>query len=87
MSKIVSEFELERSPVQLLRDSAEDAEHQLRRARRRSERAQRRVENLETCVGEWAHLLSDYESSFEHMQEQDAAAAACRGAVRRMDRV
>lgn len=62
MPRVTSEFDQgERSQLELLRTSLEDAEDQLRRARVRLDRAQRRVRNLEVAVQSWRVLVTQYE--------------------------
>jgi flagellar biosynthesis chaperone FliJ len=62
MTGVSSEFQQdERSQLDLLRTSLEDAQDQLRRARARLDRAQRRVRNLEVAVQSWQVLVSQYE--------------------------
>jgi hypothetical protein len=62
MRTVSSEFDQgERSHRDLLRTSLEDAEDQLRRARLRQERAQRRVRNLEVAVQSWRVLVDECE--------------------------
>jgi hypothetical protein len=61
------EFDLgERSEVEVLRSSVADTQDQLRRARVRLERAQRRVKNLEVAFESWTMLLAQYEHALEH---------------------
>lgn len=62
MPSTTSEFDEEERPqIELLRTSLEDAEDQLRRARLRLDRAQRRVRNLEVAVQSWKVLVTQYE--------------------------
>jgi multidrug resistance efflux pump len=62
MPSTTSEFHQEERPqIELLRTSLEDAEDQLRRARLRLDRAQRRVRNLEVAVQSWKALVTQYE--------------------------
>lgn len=62
MAGVDSEFQQEeRSQLELLRTSLEDAQDQLRRARLRLDRAQRRVRNLEVAVQSWQVLVGQYE--------------------------
>lgn len=64
MSNVSSEFDQgERSQLELLRTNQADAEDQLRRARLRLERAQRRVRNLEVAVQSWRVLVAQYEQN------------------------
>jgi hypothetical protein len=64
--RVPSEFnQEERSQLELLRTSLEDAEDQLRRARLRLDRAQRRVRNLEVAVQSWRVLVTQYEHAVE----------------------
>lgn len=61
----------EQRPVgEILRDSLEDAEAQLRLERRRARRAERRAEDLSRAVRNWQELIEDYErattSTVEH---------------------
>ncbi len=57
-----SEFDqAERSQLELLRGSLDDAKDQLRRAQVRLDRAQRRVRNLEVAVQSWQVLVTQYE--------------------------
>jgi flagellar biosynthesis chaperone FliJ len=57
-----SEFDQgERSQLELLHGSLDDARDQLRRAQQRLDRAQRRVRNLEVAVQSWQVLVSQYE--------------------------
>jgi hypothetical protein len=58
------EFDLvtgKRSVAELLRDSLEDAESQLRLERRRARRAERRAEDLSRAVRNWQEMIEDYE--------------------------
>ena len=62
MHGVAFEFDqAERSQLELLRGSLDDAKDQLRRARLRLDRAQRRVRNLEVAVQSWQTLASQYE--------------------------
>jgi hypothetical protein len=64
MRNVSSEFdEGERPQIDLLRSNLGDAEDQLRRARIRLDRAQRRVRNLEVAVQSWRVLIAQYEQS------------------------
>jgi len=64
MRNVSSEFDLgERSQLELLRSNQADAEDQLRRARLRLDRAQRRVRNLEVAVQSWQVLVAQYEQA------------------------
>ena len=64
MRNVNSEFDLgERSQLELLRTNQADAEDQLRRARMRLDRAQRRVRNLEVAVQSWRVLVAQYEQA------------------------
>ncbi len=66
MAGVPSEFDQsERSQLDLLRTSLDDAEDQLLRAQRRLDRAQRRVRNLEVAVQSWRVLLAQYEHATE----------------------
>jgi hypothetical protein len=61
------EFDLEqRSEVEVLRTNVADSQDQLRRARVRLERAERRVRNLEVAVESWSLLLAQYERALDH---------------------
>jgi flagellar biosynthesis chaperone FliJ len=60
------EFDLdERAEIDVLRSSVADSQDQLRRARARLERAQRRVKNLEVAFESWTLLLAQYEEALE----------------------
>jgi multidrug resistance efflux pump len=60
------EFDLdERAEIDVLRSSVADSQDQLRRARARLERAQRRVKNLEVAFESWTLLLAQYEETLE----------------------
>jgi hypothetical protein len=64
MRTVTSEFDQgERSQLELLRTNQADAEDQLRRARLRLDRAQRRVRNLEVAVQSWGVLIAQYEQT------------------------
>jgi hypothetical protein len=64
MRNVGSEFDQgERPQMELLRNNLADAEDQLRRARLRLDRAQRRVRNLEVAVQSWRVLVAQYENS------------------------
>jgi hypothetical protein len=64
MRNVSSEFDQgERPQLELLRNNLADAEDQLRRARLRLDRAQRRVRNLEVAVQSWRVLVAQYESA------------------------
>ena len=64
---VTTEFDLgDRPEVELLRGSVDDSLEQLQRARRRLERAQRRVKNLEVASESWAQLLAQYERTLQH---------------------
>ena len=64
MPNVSSEFDQgERPQLELLRTNQADAEDQLRRARLRLDRAQRRVRNLEVAVQSWRVLIAQYEHS------------------------
>jgi hypothetical protein len=61
------EFDLgERSELEVLRANVADSQDQLRRARQRLERAERRVKNLEVAFESWTLLLAQYEHAVEH---------------------
>jgi hypothetical protein len=61
------EFDLgERSELEVLRANVADTQDQLRRARQRLERAERRVRNLEVAFESWTLLLAQYEHAIEH---------------------
>ena len=63
---VTMEFDLgERSEIELLRGSIDDSLEQLQRARRRLERAQRRVKNLEVASESWTQLLAQYERTMQ----------------------
>jgi hypothetical protein len=72
MASVTSgEFDIaERSELELLRTSVEDSQDQLRRARYRLERAQRRVKNLEVAFESWTLLLAQFEHAQEHGVER-----------------
>jgi hypothetical protein len=53
----------ERTVGDILRDSLEDAEAQLRLERRRARRAERRARDLARAVNNWHDLIDDYERS------------------------
>jgi flagellar biosynthesis chaperone FliJ len=62
MPGVSPEFDVaERSQMELLQNSLDDARDQLRRAQGRLDRAQRRVRNLEVAVQSWQVLISQYE--------------------------
>jgi hypothetical protein len=64
---VTTEFDRgERSELELLRGSVEDSLDQLRRARRKLDRAQRRVKNLEVASESWSQLLAQYERVVQH---------------------
>jgi hypothetical protein len=64
---VTTEFDRgERSELELLRGSVEDSLDQLRRARRKLDRAQRRVKNLEVASESWSQLLAQYEQVVHH---------------------
>ncbi len=64
---VTTEFDLgDRPQIELLRGSVEDSQDQLRRARRRLERAERRVKNLEVASESWSQLLAQYERAMQH---------------------
>jgi hypothetical protein len=66
MHRVTSEFAQEDRPqLELLRTNLDDAEDQLRRARVRLDRAQRRVRNLEVAVQSWKVLVAQYERARE----------------------
>jgi hypothetical protein len=66
MTRVISEFDPgERPQLELVRNSREDSQDQLRRARRRLERAQRRVQDLEVADDSWMLLLAQYELALE----------------------
>ncbi|MGZ6965582.1 MAG: hypothetical protein ACXVKA_15365 [Acidimicrobiia bacterium] len=59
----MSEFDQgERPQLDLLRTNLDDAEDQLRRAKVRLDRAQRRVRNLEVAVQSWKVLVAEYQN-------------------------
>jgi hypothetical protein len=61
------EFDLgDRSELELLRANVADSQDQLRRARAKLEKAQRRVKNLEVAFESWTLLLAQYENALEH---------------------
>jgi hypothetical protein len=61
------EFDLdERTEIEVLRTNVADSQDQLRRARIRLERAERRVRNLEVAFESWTLLLAQYEHALEH---------------------
>ena len=63
----VGEFDLgERSELEVLRANVADSQDQLRRARQRLERAERRVKNLEVAFESWTLLLVQYEHAIEN---------------------
>ena len=67
MARLTSEFDLgDRAEIELLRNSVDDSHDQLRRARERLARAQRRVKNLEVAHESWSVLLAQYERALEH---------------------
>jgi hypothetical protein len=72
MTRVTSgEFDIDdRSELELLRTSVEDSQDQLRRARQRLERAQRRVKNLEVAFESWTLLLAQYEHARDHGAER-----------------
>jgi hypothetical protein len=60
----MSEFDAvagSRSVADVLRDSLENAEAQLRLERRRARRAERRVNDLTRAVDNWRDLIDDYD--------------------------
>ena len=64
---VTTEFDQGNRPeIELLRGSVDDSQDQLRRARRRLERAQRRVKNLEVASESWAQLLAQYERAMQN---------------------
>ena len=64
---VTTEFDLgDRPEIELLRGSVDDSVEQLQRARRRLERAQRRVKNLEVASESWAQLLAQYERATQN---------------------
>ncbi len=64
---VTTEFDRgDRSEIELLRGSVEDSLDQLRRARRKLDRAQRRVKNLEVASESWSQLLAQYERAVQH---------------------
>lgn len=64
---VTTEFDLgDRPEVELLRGSVDDSLEQLQRARRRLERAQRRVKNLEVASESWAQLLAQHERATQN---------------------
>jgi hypothetical protein len=64
---VTTEFDQgDRPEIELLRGSVDDSQDQLRRARRRLERAQRRVKNLEVASESWAQLLAQYERATQN---------------------
>ncbi len=66
MARLTSEFDLDdRTEIELLRNSVDDSHDQLRRARQRLDRAQRRVKNLEVAYESWSVLLAQYERALE----------------------
>lgn len=63
---VTTEFDQsDRPEIELLRGSIDDSVEQLQRARRRLERAQRRVKNLEVASDSWAQLLAQYERALQ----------------------
>jgi hypothetical protein len=71
MARVASEFYLgDRPEVELLRTSVDDSHEQLRRARARLDRAQRRVKNLEVAFESWSVLLAQYERAQAHGRER-----------------
>jgi hypothetical protein len=61
------EFDLgDRSELELLRANVANSQDQLRRARAKLEKAQRRVKNLEVAFESWTLLLAQYENALEH---------------------
>ena len=74
MHGLESEFgHEERSQLELLQTSLSDAEDQLRRARVRLDRAQRRVRNLEVAVQSWQALVSQYEQRDQYAIDRRGA--------------
>ena len=64
---VTTEFDQgERPEIELLRGSVDDSQEQLRRARRKLERIQRRVKNLEVASDSWQQLLAQYERAQQH---------------------
>jgi hypothetical protein len=64
---VTTEFDQgDRPEVELLRGSVDDSVEQLQRARRRLERAQRRVKNLEVASESWSQLLAQYERAMQN---------------------
>ena len=53
----------QRTVGDILRDSLEDAEAQLRLERRRARRAERRAQDLARAVSNWHELIEEYERS------------------------
>jgi predicted metal-dependent hydrolase len=71
MTVTTTEFDFgELSEVELLRGSVDDSQEQLRRARRRLERAQRRVKNLEVASESWTQLLAQFERAQQRAKER-----------------
>lgn len=64
---VTTEFDHgDRPEIELLRGSVDDSQDQLRRARRRLERAQRRVKNLEVASESWSQLLAQSERALQN---------------------
>jgi hypothetical protein len=53
----------QRSVGDILRDSLEDAEAQLRLQRRRARRAEQRTRDLDRAVNNWHEMIEEYERS------------------------
>jgi hypothetical protein len=71
MTRVTSEFDLgDRPEAELLRTSVDDSHEQLRRARQRLDRAQRRVKNLEVAFESWSVLLAQYERAQTHGRDR-----------------
>jgi hypothetical protein len=67
MTVTTTEFDQrERPEIELLRGSVDDSQEQLHRARRKLERVQRRVKNLEVASESWQQLLAQYERAQQH---------------------
>jgi hypothetical protein len=60
----------QRSVGDMLRDSLEDAETQLRFERRRARRAERRAQDLVRAVNNWHEMIEDYERTAKSPIEQ-----------------